>query len=159
MNTDTTWVRCLAKATFDVLIPLLNTVAPDLGRVKSLILKVPILVERHLMSTPTYASSSYMVKDGVIHIPELFPIANKSIKEWSTLISVDTTLCTILSLPKLKSIVDANQPTASVESSEVFEVSEDETEDEDKEWEASLEMIDSIPASIIDNATQYETSV
>jgi len=111
------------------------------------------------MSAPTYASSSYVVKDDVIRIPELFPIADKSIKEWSTLISADTTLCAILGFLKPKSIVDAGQLIASIESLEVLKVSEDELEDEDRELEASVEMIDSVPASIIDNATQYEESV
>ena len=110
-----------------------------------MVLKIPILVDRHLMSSPTYQSSSYVVREGVIRTPEQFPIYNKSLTEWSTLIATNTLLHTILGLPKPKTIADATQPT----SDELSEASEDESEDEYRKREASVKMLDSVPASII----------
>ena len=154
MNADNSWFQRLARATFDVLVPLLNSVAPDRGRAKSLLIKTPNLVDRHLMSSPTYVLSSYVVQDDVIRIPEQFPIKNKSLPDWSHFIASSPLLCTILGLPKPKP-----KPTADATSEESPEVSEDESEDEDIEREAGLEMLGSVPASIIDNATQYEASM
>ena len=107
------------------------------------------------MSTPTYPSSSYEAQNDVIRIPEQFPITNKSLTEWSTFIANNALLHVILGLPKPKPIADAAQPT----SEKSPEVSEDESEDEDRQLEASLEMLESVPSTIIDNASRYEASI
>ena len=161
MNADTSWFQRLTRTTFDVLVPLLNTVAPDRGRKRSSLLPIPILVDRHLMSTPTYSSSSYVVKDGAIRIPERFPINNKSLIEWHNFMGNNTLLHSILGLglPKQKPIADAHQSTSANASDQSSEVSEDESDDENMEEEARLELLESVPASIIDNATQYEASI
>jgi len=159
MNAETSWFQRLTRATFDVLVPLLNTVAPDVGRRRTFILQIPILVDRHLMSAPTYSSSSYVVKDGVIRTPERFPIDNKSLAEWYNFITNNTLLQSILGLPKQKPIADAHQSTFENTSNESSEVSEDESDDEAMEEEARLELVERVPASIIDTATQYEASV
>lgn len=151
MMAETSWFQRLTRATFDVLVPLLNTVAPDLGRQRSSLLKIPILIDRHLMSAPTYSSCSYVVGDDVIRIPERFPIQNKSVIEWCSFIGNNTLLHSILGLPKQKPIAD--HPTSASDQSS--EVSEDESDDEDMEEE----LLESVSASIIDNATQYEASV
>jgi hypothetical protein len=155
MNSDKAWFQRLTRASFDVLVPLLNTVVPDRGRAKSLILKIPNLVERHLMSSPTYALASYVAQDDVIRIPEQFPIIHKSLPQWFRFIANNMLLNTILGLPKPQPIPDAPQHT----SEESLEVSEDESEDENIEQEANLEMLDNVPESIIDNAIEYEASM
>src|SRR5271168_697425 len=113
MNAETSWFQRLTRATFDVLVPLLNTVAPDHGGKKSSLLPIPILVDRHLMSAATYSSSSYVVEDGVIRIPEQFPIDNKSFIEWCGFMWKNTLLHSILGIdfPKQKPIADAHQST------------------------------------------------
>lgn len=153
MNVETSWFQRFTRATFDVLVPLVNIIAPDRGRARSSLLKVPILVDRHLMSSPTYASSSYVVDDGVIRLPEQFPTYNKSLREWSAFIASNELLRSILGLPKSKPVEDTN---SSVESSES---SEDKSEGEDMEQEVALEMLENVPESLINNAAEYEASV
>src|SRR5271170_754755 len=107
MMAETSWFQRFSRATFDMLVPLINTVAPDRRRAKSMLLTVAILVARHLMSSLIYASS-YEVRDGVIRTPELFPVYDKSLTEWSTFMSTNPFINTIFSLPKPKPVTDAS---------------------------------------------------
>src|SRR5208282_4915101 len=122
---------------------------------------IPILVDRHLMSAATYLSSSYVVEDGVIRIPEQFPIDNKSFIEWCGFMGKNTLLHSILGIdfPKQKPIADAHQSTFANASDQSSEVSEDKSDDEDMEEEARLDLLESVPTSTIELATQYEASV
>jgi hypothetical protein len=152
MMSETSWFQRLTRATFDVLVPLLNTVAPDLGRQRSFLLKIPILVDRHLMSAPTYSSCSYVVNDDVIRIPERFPIHNKSVVEWCSFIGNNISLNSMLGLHQ-KPVAD--HPTSANTSDRSSEASEEGSDDEDMQ----PELLESVPASMIDNASQYEALV
>lgn len=154
LTDDNSWYQRLGRVIYDVLVPLLNTVALDRGRTKSLLLKVPLLVCRHLMSVPTFESGSYVAHDNVVRVPEHFPVNHRSLGDWSRFIANNPVLTTILDLPKPNSVTDATQTT----SEERAEVSDDDSEDEQMEEEVRLEMLESVPGSIVDSAIQYEAS-
>jgi hypothetical protein len=134
---------------------LLNVVAPDRGRAKSLLLQLPLLVNRYLMSVPTLESIRYVPKDDVIRIPDHLPIRHRSLAEWTQFIANSPLLTTILDLPKPKSHTDLTQ----IRFEDTAKESEDESDDEQNQEEVNLEMLETVPKSIIESANQYEASM
>lgn len=99
-NGRVSWTQRYGRIIYDVLVPLLNTVAPDRGRAKYLLVKVPLLVCRHLMSVHTFELCSYVAQDDVVRVQEHFQINHRSRGDWSRFIANTPVLATILDLPK-----------------------------------------------------------
>ena len=107
------------------------------------------------MSIPTFESTSYIPENEVIHIPEQFPINHRSLAEWTQFIANTPLLAAILDLPKPKSVANLTQ----TDSDDITDVSEDDSDDEQRQEEVDLEMLDSVPANIIDSANHYQTAM
>lgn len=63
--------------------PLINVFAFDSGRVTRTVADTPLLFERYLMDVPTGATSNAAKASNGTPIPELFPISERTIDEWS----------------------------------------------------------------------------
>ena|SRR5436190_13507865 len=67
----------------NTLHPLINVLAFDCGRVTRTTADTPLLFERYLMGVPTGPTSNAAKTSNGVPIPELFPISERTIDEWS----------------------------------------------------------------------------